>query len=157
MRVRRVERADLEELTALFEDHAAYENLSFEGHGRRRELERLIFGKPPRIFGWIAEYGGEVAGYMTATIDHSTWNAAPFVYMDCLYLRGEFRGRGLGWGLMRELAAFARQRGCREMQWHTPPDNALGIGFYRRIGARELPKTRFFLDSGSEAGRGRAP
>jgi ribosomal protein S18 acetylase RimI-like enzyme len=152
--IRRIVREDLGALTTLFEEHAAYEKLRFNGHGRGDALAALMFEEPIRIFGWLAEVEGEIAGYMTATIDYSTWNAAPFVYMDCLYLRDSFRGHGLGRLLMRELQAFAREKGCGEIQWHTPPDNDLGIGFYRKIGAAQLPKARFFLDAGDEDGSG---
>ena len=145
-RVRRAELPDLATLYDLFEEHAAYEGLPFGGRGRESILETMMFAEPIRIFAWVAEVDHAVSGYMTATIDYSTWSAAPFVYMDCLYLREHCRGHGLGRVFMQELVTFARGRGCKQIQWHTPPDNDLGIGFYRRIGAAHLPKTRFFLE-----------
>ncbi len=156
MVIRAVAPGDLDTLIELFAEHAAYERLEFAGHDRRPALAELMFGETPRIFGWVLDAGGGVAGYMTATIDHSTWNAAPFVYMDCLYLREAYRSRGLGRRLMNELTTFARAHGCREIQWHTPPDNMLGIRFYRRIGATEKAKVRFFLDAGPVAVESRA-
>ncbi|WP_238947036.1 GNAT family N-acetyltransferase [Saliniramus fredricksonii] len=153
--IRRADPGDLDTLYDLFEEHAAYEGLPFSGHGRRDSLAAMMFEEPARIFGWVAVVDHKISGYMTATIDCSTWNASPFIYMDCLYLRERYRGLGLGRILVQELAAFARGRGCAQIQWHTPPDNALGIGFYRRIGASQLPKVRFFLDvPGDEVGGG---
>ncbi|MEZ5841970.1 MAG: GNAT family N-acetyltransferase [Hyphomicrobiales bacterium] len=145
MTIRPMQPGDIPALIELFAEHAAYEKLPFRGHGREAALTELIFGETPRIFGWVAEGDGGLAGYMTATIDYATWSAAPFVYMDCLYLKPEARGGGTGRRFMDILRAFARARSCGEIQWQTPPDNDLGIGFYRKIGARELAKARFSL------------
>lgn len=146
MTVRSVAPADIEQLYGLFAEHAVYEDLPFDGAAKKDALGELLFCTPPRIYGWVVEANDELLGYMTATIDYSTWNAAPFVYMDCLYVREQHRGNGLGQKLMEQLTAFAREKGCNEIQWHTPPANDLGIGFYNRIGATSLAKVRFFLD-----------
>jgi GNAT superfamily N-acetyltransferase len=93
----------------------------------------------------VVEAQREVVGYMTATLEYSTWEAQVYVHMDCLYLREPFRGRGLGRGMIQVLRAFAAERNCRLIQWQTPVENADGIAFYERIGARSKAKRRYFL------------
>lgn len=136
---------DLSQLPRLCRAHAAHEGLAFVESGQAERWREALFGPRPRLFGWVCEADAALVGYMTATIDYSTWSARPFVYLDCLYLEPQARGQGLGRRAMAVLEAFAIEQGCAEIQWQTPPDNDLGLGFYRAIGARELPKARFTL------------
>ncbi|MFW2544892.1 N-acetyltransferase family protein [Primorskyibacter sp. 2E107] len=142
--IRAAKPTDMPQLVSLIEAHAAYEGFPFPGGFQNRDgLERLAFGHGTRLLIWVAEEEERLIGYMSATVDYSTWNAAAFLYLDCLYLSEAARGLGLGKQMMETLDAFAADRGIPAIEWQTPPDNALGLGFYRHIGARELPKQRF--------------
>lgn len=135
---------DIVQLKPLIEDHAAYEGFPFENGFQNVEgLMKLAFGDASRILLWVVEVDAALVGYMSATVDYSTWNAAPYMYLDCLYLTDAARGCGFGIKLIETLETFAEARGIPEIQWQTPPDNTLGLGFYRHIGATELPKQRF--------------
>jgi ribosomal protein S18 acetylase RimI-like enzyme len=147
--IRPVAADDLPQLLALCRDHAAYERLNWRDEGQAAWLAQALFDTPPRLFAWVlADDTGTLHGYMSATLDFSTWQAAPFVYMDCLYLAEAQRGQGWGRRLMRQLQQFAHQQGCTQIQWQTPPDNQGGIAFYQRIGAQALPKQRYTLTQG---------
>ncbi|WP_136444100.1 GNAT family N-acetyltransferase [Pacificoceanicola onchidii] len=142
--IRAAKPSDMAQLVKLIEAHAAYEGFPFQhGFPNRAGLERLAFGHSTRLLIWVAEQDDQLIGYMSATVDYSTWNAAAFLYLDCLYLTEAARGLGLGKQMMETLDLFAAERGIPAIEWQTPPDNALGLGFYRHIGARELPKRRF--------------
>jgi ribosomal protein S18 acetylase RimI-like enzyme len=144
MNVRAVAPQDLTPMLDLCRDHAAYEQLPFEENGQVARWGEAFFSARPRLYGWVCEEGGRLHGYMTATIDFSTWSARPFVYLDCLYLLPEARQNGNGKRLMTTLAAFAAAHGCPEIQWQTPPHNELGLGFYRKLpNAVEREKARF--------------
>lgn len=143
MKIRAIEKSDLSQLGALIIEHADYEGLPIENFSQTKQLGKLIFSETPVLFVWVVEMGKELLGYMSATIDYSTWQAAPFVYLDCLYLREQARGQGIGLLLMKQLRKFAQHHNCNNIQWQTPPENILGISFYRKIGAVELSKMRF--------------
>ncbi len=138
--------ADFKQLGQLIENHAAYEGAPLSEPVDLERLRKLVLDEPPRIFLWVVEQDGAIGGYMSATIDCSTWHAAPFVYLDCLYLEPEMRGQGTGRNLIATLAAFAHERGIGWIEWQTPPDNQAGIAFYRCMGANERVKQRFSLD-----------
>ena len=143
MGIRRAAPCDIDSLVRLCREHAAFEDAAFIEHDRRRGLESALFGPAPLLFGWVAEGQEELAGYMTATIDYSTWDARRFLHMDCLFLRPAYRRMGLGRAFLMELRRFARVAGCAEIQWQTPVDNVDAIAFYRKIGAHGRPKQRF--------------
>ncbi|HEX6376087.1 MAG TPA: GNAT family N-acetyltransferase [Allosphingosinicella sp.] len=145
--IRPAQRRDLTELVELCALHARHEGLAFEENGQPARWEEALFAEPPALHAWVVEApGGKgLLGYMTAVVEYSTWAARDFVYMDCLYVRERGRRQGHGRRLVETLQAFARERGIHELQWQTPPGNALGLDFYRRIGARPLEKIRFAL------------
>lgn len=143
--VRPIEPGDLGALLALCREHAAYEKAGFTDDGQVERWRTALFADRV-LHGWVAADGGALCGYMTATIDFATWGAEPFAYMDCLYLREEYRGLGLGRAFLERLRGFAVDNRCVRVEWQTPPDNDLGIGFYRRIGAEAKPKARFTYD-----------
>lgn len=145
VRVRRVVPRDLPRLVELCAEHAAYERATFTPSGQLERLERALFAEAPRLHAWVAEQDDTVIGYATATLDYATWEAAPFAHLDCLYLRPEVRGKGVGARLLAEVITLAKQEGCINVQWQTPPWNTSAIRFYERQGAASFPKRRFTL------------
>jgi GNAT superfamily N-acetyltransferase len=143
--VRRVGRQDMAALVAMCDEHARYERAPGLPAGVAGRLEQALFATPPRLQAWIAEAHGELLGYATASTEFSTWQAREFMHMDCLFVRGGRRGAGIGASLLAAVIAVARHAGCAEIQWQTPDWNTDAARFYRRTGAIEKPKRRFFL------------
>lgn len=141
--IRAVSRHDLEALIELCAEHATYEGARYEREGKADALARALFTDPPRLYAWVVERTARLVGYATATQEFSTWDAASFFHMDCLYLREEARGAGLGRHLIKEIARLARQLGCVNVQWQTPVWNTRAISFYRRLRAEGKEKVRF--------------
>ncbi|MFC3079440.1 GNAT family N-acetyltransferase [Phenylobacterium terrae] len=143
MDVRPARPQDLAELVRLCAEHARFERVDLDVTGLAQRLGWALFGKEPRLWAWVVEAGGPLAGYASAGVEFSTWSGRPYLHMDCLYLEAPMRGTGLGRRLMDEVFAAARQAGCAEVQWQTPPWNAPAIAFYRRLGAQGAEKVRF--------------
>lgn len=58
-----------------------------------------------------------------------------------LWLLTEYHGQGLGYRLMRELIALARRMGYHLLRLETDPVmQARALGFYKRMGFREIPR-----------------
>jgi GNAT superfamily N-acetyltransferase len=141
--VRPIERPDLPDLLGLCREHAAYEKADFHDDGQVERWEDALFGPDPVLHCWLARDGRVPCGFMSVTVDYATWDARTFAHMDCLFVREPYRGSGLGRVFLETLERFCVERGHRAAQWQTPPDNELGIGFYRAMGATERPKLRF--------------
>jgi GNAT superfamily N-acetyltransferase len=136
----------LDALLALCREHAEYEKAEFRENGQVERWRTAFFGERPALYGWVATDRDEPCGFMTVTIDFATWGAEPFAYMDCLYLREPYRGKGIGRLFLDRLQEFCRAHGCVRAEWQTPPHNELGIGFYQRMGARAKNKVRFDVE-----------
>ncbi len=135
--------SDMAELMELIAAHADYERAAFSSEGKKQRLIRAIFESPVRLFCEVVEENKKLIGYVSYTYDYSTWQAAEYMYMDCLYLREEARGKGIGGKIMQKLQEIARRRGCVNIQWQTPEFNTPAIGFYKKTGASDLSKVRF--------------
>lgn len=138
--------ADAARLVPLCIEHAAYERLTAwpddAGFGAR--LAALLAARA--LHAWLLlDEADQAQGYASLTLDNATLGAYRFAHLDCLYLRPAARGRGQGAALMAQLKHFARQQGCQELQWQTPPWNEGAIGFYQSQGASMRAKQRFCL------------
>ncbi len=80
---------------------------------------------------------------MTATREFSTWRAAAFMHMDCLYVLAGYRNMGIGVRLMAALRDFCASEDIDQVQWQTPDWNNDAARFYQRLGARQRTKRRF--------------
>jgi len=133
-------------LIDLCQKHAEYEMASFNSVGKEDNLKKALFSDPPKLFCLVVEVSEIIVGYASYTFDFSTWDAATFMHMDCLYLDEEARGFGIGKILIEKLKQIAKDKNCINIQWQTPVFNERAIKFYHRIGGTGKDKVRFFLD-----------
>ena len=138
--------ADIAAIITLCKEHAAYEQAIYDETGKADALSTYLFGEQPRLFCLVVEIDGQLMGYATYMPEFSTWDAAFYLHMDCLYLKETTRGNGIGEQLMKNLQQEANRLGCTHIQWQTPEFNERAIKFYTRIGAKAKSKVRFYLD-----------
>nr|WP_315151651.1 GNAT family N-acetyltransferase [uncultured Flavobacterium sp.] len=137
---------DIAAVVDLCQKHAAYEKASFDPIGKEEKLKNALFDKQPQLFCLVVEVKGVIVGYASYTFDFSTWDAAAFMYMDCLYLEEEARSFGIGEALIERLKQIAATKNCINIQWQTPEFNERAIKFYHRIGGKGKDKVRFSLN-----------
>lgn len=152
--VRPARPADLDEILALCAEHAAFERAAFSPEDARGRLARHLFGERPRTRCVVADAepvagagadacGARLAGYATYALQFSTWRAAEYVHMDCLYVRPAFRNGGIGALLLAEIVESAAMCGCDVVEWQTPAWNRDAARFYDRTGAARSDKIRY--------------
>ncbi|KXJ55016.1 MAG: GCN5 family acetyltransferase [Thalassospira sp. Nap_22] len=141
--IRPVQPGDLDALINLIADHAAYERATVDRENLRSALPKHIFGDAAWTLILVADRAGDLIGYLSAAREFSTWNAADYLYMDCLYLAPTCRGDGIGGMLMKAAARYAADHDLGWMEWQTPDWNTGAIRFYERLGAVAKSKFRF--------------
>ena len=137
---------DLPELVHLCMEHAVYERSEFHPVGKEAALHDMIFGPTGRLFCLVVEQDARLLGYATYAVECSTWDAAHYMHMDCLFLRPGSRNMGLGKLLMQGIAQHGLRLGVKRMQWQTPSFNVDAVRFYDRLGPVRKEKYRMFLD-----------
>jgi len=144
--IRPAEETDMNELIQLCHEHAIFEEAEYDPAGKAEKLHSFIFDDEPVLLCFVAEAEKQLLGYITFTKEFSTWSAEYFFHMDCLYLKEEARGLGLGKKLMQAMIENGKQNNIDHIQWQTPVSNKNAIDFYHHIGASSKHKQRFFLD-----------
>lgn len=144
MNIRHAKKEDIAQLLTLCAEHAEHEKAAFDPTDKDKLLSKRLFGADPVVKCMVVVGGDQLMGYATFMKQFSTWDAAYYVYLDCLYLRKEIRGRGLGYKMMGLVKQYASEEGCEIIQWQTPGFNTDAIAFYHRLGAKSKLKQRFF-------------
>jgi GNAT superfamily N-acetyltransferase len=96
------------------------------------------FGSQPRFSCMLAEIDGAIAGMALYFFIYSTWISRKNLYLEDLFVRPEYRGRGVGRTLMSHLITLAQNEGCRRMVWMVHDANERAIRFYESLGAVAL-------------------
>ncbi|MDD4892148.1 MAG: GNAT family N-acetyltransferase [Phycisphaerae bacterium] len=127
---------------------AEYEKLSHEAVATEELLREHLFGLSPKAEVRIARVGGEPAGFALFFHNFSTFRGRPGIYLEDLFVRPAYRGRGIGKALLAELAKLAKACGCARLEWAVLDWNAPAIEFYRRLGATPMDEWTVFRVTG---------
>lgn len=139
--LRAATRTDVPLILEFIRGLADYEQLSGEVVANEAKLAATLFptdGAAPAAHCVLAFADGAPAGFALYFFNYSTFLAAPGLYLEDLFVRPEFRGRGYGKTLLLHLAKIANARGCGRMEWSVLDWNQPAIDFYESLGARRL-------------------
>ena len=102
---------------------------------QEEDLARDGFGPNAKFHALIAQWSGEPAGFALFYPYYSTWVGAG-LYLEDVFVRPQFRRKGIGMGLLSAVAGFARQGNYKAMRWEVLDWNENAIGLYKALGAR---------------------
>jgi GNAT superfamily N-acetyltransferase len=138
--IRPATRADVPLILEFIRALADYEKLPHEVEATEEQLARTLFptSEPPVAYCVLAFDGGQAAGFALYFYNYSTWLARPGLYLEDLFVKPEYRGRGIGKALLLHLAKQANTRGCGRMEWSVLDWNQPAIDFYESLGARRM-------------------
>jgi GNAT superfamily N-acetyltransferase len=144
--IRAARPADSALIFALVCELAEYEKLAVDAS--EQAISAALFCDQPRLFCDIAEWQSEPAGFTTWFLNYSTFRGSHGIYIEDLFVRPAYRGRGLGKGLMASLARRCIEQGYGRCDWAVLDWNAPSIAFYKSIGAQVLDEWRICRLSG---------
>ena len=116
---------------------AAYEQLEDQVVADEETLRRWIFEKKGAEVLFVLENGREV-GFALYFHNFSTFLGRSGIYLEDLFVRPEYRGRGYGKALLCRLAAIAKEEGCGRLEWWCLDWNKPSIDFYKNMGAEPM-------------------
>lgn len=129
---------------------AEFEERAHEVVATEERIRETLFGNRPAAEVVIAYAGDVPAGFALFFFNYSTYLGRPGLYLEDLFVRPEWRGRGLGRRLLVYLARLAEARGCGWMEWSVLKWNREAMGFYEKLGARAKDAWNHYF-FGSEA------
>ncbi len=125
--------SDVPALHAMIVEFAAFERLPV--HATQERLLHDGFGERPRFRLLMAEWEGGMAGYALFFDYYSTFEGRPAIFLEDVYVRDAYRGKGIGKALLARVAAAAREEGCFGVRWEVLDWNTPAINFYKKLGA----------------------
>jgi GNAT superfamily N-acetyltransferase len=129
---------DAELLANLVRELAVYEKLEDLAKAAAADFQRHLFGPHPVAEAAIAEVDGEPVAFALWFTTFSTFRGQAGIYLEDIFVKPAFRGRGVGKALLAKVAGLAVERGCGRLEWSVLNWNAPAIGFYRSLGARPM-------------------
>ncbi len=116
-------------------------------------MTRHLFSEKPYAEVLLAEVevpgsGIQAAGFALYFHNFSTFLAKPGIYLEDLFVRPEFRGRGIGLALLARLAEIAVERDCGRLEWSVLKWNKPSIDFYLGVGAVPMEEWQVYRMTG---------
>ena len=120
---------------------AEYERLADQCVATEERVRESLFGPRPDAEVVIARWDGEPVGFALFFHNYSTFLARRGLYLEDLFVKPEWRGRGVGGALLRHLASIAVARECGRFEWAVLDWNESAIRVYEALGA--TPQTEW--------------
>lgn len=134
---RSAERKDAALILRFIKELAEYEKMLHEVVADGPTLETWIFDQKKAEVIFAVEDGKEV-GFALFFHNFSTFLGRAGIYLEDLYVRPEYRGKGYGKAILRKLAQIAVERGCGRLEWWCLDWNKPSIDFYLSLGAEPM-------------------
>jgi len=148
MKIRPARQEEVGIVLQLIHDLAVYEKAPNEVEATEKELLETIFTSDPKVFCDLVEVDGEIAGMAIWFLNYSTWQGKHGIYLEDLFIKPEFRGRGYGKALLKHLAKICDEKGYGRFQWWVLDWNSPAIEFYRSLGAVAMDEWTVYRVSG---------
>jgi GNAT superfamily N-acetyltransferase len=142
LRIRPATIDDAALLASLILELAEYDQLAQEVGVNAEAIARDGFGPHPKFRAVIAELDGQAAGYAVFFEFYSTFQARTGLFVDDIFVRPQFRKKGIGRALLAHVARIAWLEGYFCIRWEVLDWNAPAIEFYKRLGAEFLDEWR---------------
>ncbi len=123
---------------------AEYEKLVHEVTATVEDIRSALTGEPPQVEVRLAYWDGTPAAFALFYHNFSTFTGQRGLYLEDLFVKPEFRGKGIGKTLLLELIKLAGERRCARMEWVALDWNKPAIGFYEQLGARVMNEWLLF-------------
>jgi GNAT superfamily N-acetyltransferase len=149
---------DIPEMLAFIRELAEYEREPASAHATEADLLRDGFTEPRRFHALIAECSEGTADNVEPALvpaglalyfyNYSTWRGHAGIYLEDLFVRSQYRGRGIGKALLAKVAAIAVAEGYPRFEWAVLDWNTPALDFYHSLGAECLSEWRIMRVSG---------
>jgi GNAT superfamily N-acetyltransferase len=150
LKLRKATKKDIPLILSFIRELAEYERAPNAVSCTEKDLRRDGFGPSPKFRVIIAEWDEEPAGMAFFFYNYSTWQGRPGVYIEDLFVRPQFRSRGIGKALMEYLAKTAIAEQCFGVRWEVLDWNKPAIDVYQRLGSKFREGWRSMQITGQE-------
>lgn len=138
---------DVDKILEFIKELAEYEKMSDQVVADADLLRKWVFEEEKAEVIFALEDGNEV-GFALFFHNFSTFLGKSGLYLEDLFVKPQYRGKGYGKGLLKELARIAVERDCGRFEWVCLDWNKPSIDLYLSLGAEPLEEWTIYRMSG---------
>ena len=153
LKIREANVKDVPLILSFIRELAEYEREPGAVRATEDDLIRDGFSANPKFRVVIAEWDGIPAGMAFFFHNYSTWQGRQGIFLEDLFVRPEFRRKGIGKTLMVHLARLAITEHCYGMRWEVLDWNTAAIEVYQKLGAHFREHWRVMQITGEDLRR----
>ncbi len=145
--IRPATKQDTALILSMIRELAEFEKLAHEVMATEEMLQKSLFSDGANTNVFVAEAHQKPVGFALTFFNFSTFLGIKGLYLEDLYIKPEFRGKGYGTILLSFLAQFAIDQNCGRFEWSVLDWNQIAIDLYRKLGAKPLNEwTQYRMD-----------
>jgi GNAT superfamily N-acetyltransferase len=149
MKIRSANISDAPIILDLILELAHFEKAPEQVISTESEIIEHFFGDAPKVFCEMIESDNQVAGFAIWFLNYSTWQGLHGIYLEDLFIKSEYRGRGFGKALLVHLAQKCLTNGYGRFQWWVLDWNNPAVEFYKSLGAVAMEEWTVYRVSGT--------
>lgn len=147
MEFRYAEKKDVPLILQFVKELAEYENMLDDVVADEQIMADWLFNKKTAEVIFALE-GEKEVGIALFFHNFSTFLGKGGIYLEDLYVKKEYRGKGYGKGLLKKLASIAVERGCGRLEWCCLDWNKPSIDFYLSLGVKPMDEWTTYRAAG---------
>jgi GNAT superfamily N-acetyltransferase len=136
LNIRPATRGDVPTIKQLIGELADFEHLQVSV--TEESLARDGFGPQPKFRVLMAEWQNQTAGYAFFFDFYSTFEGRSGIFLEDVYVRPQFRGKGIGRELFARIAKLGQEEHSFALRWQVLDWNQAAIEFYEKLGGKFL-------------------
>lgn len=141
---------DEAEIVAMIQELAAFENAADECTVTELHITAALFGNSAVASCHLVEVDGNIAAMALWFRNFSTWDGVAGIHLEDLYVRDEYRKRGLARALLSTLAHECVRNGYSRLGWSVLEWNTNAIALYDSVGGKQLSEWIGYRVTGEE-------
>lgn len=138
IKIRKAEKQDAKLILSFIQELAAYEQLADQVVATLGDIEKTLFNDNPKTEVVIIQEDSNPAGFALFFHNYSTFLCKYGIYIEDIYIRQQYRGKGYGKALLKHICHLAQKRNCGRVEWWCLDWNKPSIDFYLKLGAEAM-------------------
>ena len=144
---------NVSQIIRLIREFAEYEKLLDFCEVTEERLSAALFGETKVAEAIIVFQENLPVGYAIFYPNFASFRGQRGIYLEDIYIKQEFRGRGAGEMILKHIAKIGKERGFERIDFQVLEWNTPAVGFYERLGASRDEEERHFRFVGESFAR----
>ncbi len=148
--IREARPGDEPDIVAMIHQLAEFERAPQECTVTESQITAALFGDDAVACCHLAEVDGVIAAMALWFRNFSTWDGVAGIHLEDLFVRNDFRRRGLAKALLATLARVCVENNYSRLSWAVLDWNTDAIALYDSVGGQPLTEWTTYRVSGPE-------